>query len=575
MKINNKSFRSLGLSGLLMAQTISLVVAQTQTPPVAPEKQSGATTLNGATVRPPTTQQSALPAPALPLPKGDHPRLVSPTLQDLTEQVKSQALTINDVVAIALATNRTLAAEVSNYLQAQGISSTARAGLGPTLSTGYSFYRYNQEQSSNLGGQSIVTQQQYANQLSAALSLPIDITGELRATASQAKFQEIAVRLEINRVRNEIVLNTKNAFYNVLRNQALVKVAQDNLQNAVDRLADAQQRLEAGTVARYDVTTARTDVANAQQTLIRNSNALSQAFASLNSTLGIDINTPLQLTTKDAVEVPMSAASVDGTAPTVKPRPLPDNDQAIEPGELLGDQGASQVVGVQEFVVSNPIVLGTDYDSLLQEALKTRAEILREDANIAAARRGITVARAGLQPRLSAGYNLNYAPNVGALGQETIGYAGLTLSIPLFDSGATRGRVTQARSRVASAETNRRDQVDAVTLDVRQAYLNLQQAQQAIAAARQELAQADEAYRLARLRYSTGVTAQSGVSPLIELSNAQQSLSQAQSNYVNALYDFNNNRSALDKAAGRYSYTPGPLGFAAPPDARTVGRNLR
>jgi outer membrane protein TolC len=223
-------------------------------------------------------------------------------------------------------------------------------------------------------------------------------------------------------------------------------------------------------------------------------------------------------------------------------------------------------------VVSNPIALGADYEAVLKEALGTRAEILREDANIAAAQKGITIAHAGLLPSLSVGYNLNYAPDAGALsGQALTGYAGLSLTIPLFDSGATRGRVIQARARVATAQTNRREEVDTVTLEVRDAYLNLQQAEEEIVSARQELAQADEAYRLARLRYSAGITSQTGVSPIIEVSNAQQTLTQAQSDYVNALYDYNNDRSALDKAVGRYSYTQGPLGFVSPPSPRTVG----
>jgi hypothetical protein len=184
-------------------------------------------------VPPPTTQQAPLPDPALPLPRADHPLLASPGVLALSGLSLSQPLTIKQVVSIALATNRTLALEVEAYQEAQGTTITARAGLGPTASTTYTFTRYNEQIGSTFGGQTIITQQQYVNQLTAAFSVPIDITGELRAAASQAKFQEIAARLEINRVRNQIVLDTKTAFYTVLRDQALVKVAQDSLQNSV------------------------------------------------------------------------------------------------------------------------------------------------------------------------------------------------------------------------------------------------------------------------------------------------------------------------------------------------------
>jgi outer membrane protein TolC len=161
-------------------------------------------------------------------------------------------------------------------------------------------------------------------------------------------------------------------------------------------------------------------------------------------------------------------------------------------------------------------------------------------------------------PSLSLGYNYTSTPNVGALGQEHTGYGSLTLSIPIFDSGAARGRVTQARADISTQETNRRIDTDSITLELRQAYLNLQSAELSIKSSREALGQADEAYRLARLRYSSGVTSQTGVSPIVELSSAQQTLSQAQSTYVNALYDYNAGRSALDKAIGRYSYTAIP-----------------
>jgi outer membrane protein len=532
----------------------------------------GARAQNGQTATPPpTTQQAPLPNPALPLPQANHPLLASPGAATLTGRFLTQPLTINDVVAIALATNRSLALEVEAYMEAQGTTVTARAGLGPSASATYAFTRYNEEIASNFGGQTVVTQPQYVNQVTAALSLPIDIAGELHAAASQAKFQEIAARLEINRVRNQIVLDTKSAFYTVLRDQALVKVAQDSLQNAVDRLSDAQLRLDAGTVTRYDVTTARTNVANAQLALIKARNTLSQAFSALNNTIGIDIHTPLQLTTTGAVEVP--TGDVTNPAPGIKPSPPPENNLNVKPGELLGDKGATQADKLQDFSVANPIAPDAEFDRLLKETLGMRPEILREDANIAAARKGITVARTGLLPTVKVGYNLNYAPDTGTFaGQPLTGYVGVNVNIPFYDSGATRGQVMKARGLVSTAETNRRDQVDTITLELRQAYLNLQQANDAVRVARQELAQADESYRLARLRYSAGVTSQAGVSPLLEVSNAQQALSQAQSDYVNALYDFNNDRSALDKAIGRYSYTPGPLGFAAPPSAKMVGR---
>jgi outer membrane protein TolC len=83
--------------------------------------------------------------------------------------------------------------------------------------------------------------------------------------------------------------------------------------------------------------------------------------------------------------------------------------------------------------------------------------------------------------------------------------------------------------------------------------MTLQESLAELKSARMELAKADEGYRLARLRYSAGTTSSSYTSPLLELSDAQSTLSTAQKDYVNALYDYNNDRCSLDKAIGRYS----------------------
>ncbi len=516
----------------------------------------------GQTETPPskTALQSPLPNPALSLPSGSNPLEKSPGLKDLPSSLKGKPLTIEDAVAVSLSTNENLALQVEAFLRSKGVVTTSGASMGPSLSTTYGLTAYNQAQSANLGGQPVTISEQYQNQVTASLNLPIDMTGELRAALSQSKYLELAAKLDIDRTRNEIVLTTKNAFYAVLRAQALVKVAQDTLQNAVDRLADSQLRVDAGTSARFDLTTAKSQVATAQQTLIANRSSLSQAFASLNSAMGLNVVTPLEITTEGAVTIPDSAKT-PYIFPRLKPSAPPENDLKIAADGTLGDAGSSAASQAINFQVSNPIPEDGGFQKLLEEALHTRAEILRDDARIDAARKGIIVAKSGTLPSLSLGYNYSYTPNVGALGQEHTGYGSLTLSIPIFDSGAARGRVTQARADISTQETNRRIDTDSITLELRQAYLNLQSAELSIKSSREALGQADEAYRLARLRYSSGVTSQTGVSPIVELSSAQQTLSQAQSTYVNALYDYNAGRSALDKAIGRYSYTPPKFGL--------------
>ena len=562
-KVKTARSEALAFGALALALTGPAAFAQTPDAPQNPQTEpqsDGALAL--PTTPPPTGLQAPVPPPAAPTPKADKPLRTSPTLAELASYLQTHPLTINDAVAIALATNRTLATANAALLNAQGRTSEARAAFNPTLGVNYQFLTLSQASNANIGGREITTANQFQNTFSPTATLPIDISGLLRAATDQARFQEVAFRLDVNRARNQVVSDVKTGFYNVLRSQALVAVAQDNLQNNEAQLQDALAKFQAGTVARFDVLTAQTAVLNAQQQIIQNQNTLSNNIAALNNTIGLNINTPIQITATGAVENP-PGVEPPADAPPPPPAPSPNAPNvATEPARN------SKIPDV----VIDPITLGADYNAVLAEALATRPEILEGDANIAAARRGILLARRSLLPSLALGLGVSYTPDAAGFSPQTsIGTATVSVAFPLFDGGISGARVTQARANVATQEINRRASVDQVTLDVRQAYLNLTQFRNSVAVANAALTQAREAYRLARVRYAAGVAGQVGVSPQVEVSNAQTALTQAESNQVNALYDYNNSRATLDRAIGRYSYVPAGPGYAAPPPPKITG----
>lgn len=553
---------------------------QNQPPPTLP---TGVTPL--PQTPPPTGLQTPLPAPALPIPKPDKPDKVSPGATVLLKILPDRPLTINDVVAISLATNRSLALAGEALFRAEGRSHEARTAFNPNLSATLTYLRLNQSNSiqfpdpNNPGAvQTIPLVNDSQRQIGVLATLPLDLAGLLRAANDQAKFQEVALRLDINRARNEIVLDVKTAFYDALRAQALVQIAEANLQNSTARYEESEKKLRAGVVARFDVIRTQTDVAQAQQQLIQARNSLSLAFAALNNAMGIDINMPLTITGQGAVETP------PGIAPPSPPPPPPGSGAApgdaapLETAETQEGDAASQAAPVNpvqppdSVVVSDPLKLSEDYERLIQEAITLRPEIMQADASIAAAKKGIQLARRSVLPSFGLSWNLNYAPDTAGFAPlVTTWVAQAQIAIPLYDGGLARARSQQARADLATSETNRRAAVDIVNLEVRQAYLNLLQARDRVAVANRALAQAQEGFRLARVRYDAGVTLQAGISPQLELSDAQTALTQAQNNQVNALYDYNNARSRLDRATGRYAFVNNGPGFPVPPSPKVLG----
>ena len=564
---------------------------------------------------PPTGRQSSVPTAVQPLPRADQPLKTSPQLSSVNGYVQDRAITLQEAVAIALYANRNFAAAVASLQQAEGRTGQARTALNPTLSTGAEITEFDAPTTANLGafaggGQagtgatggtttsgsssSFLIVPQFNPVLTTTLGLPLDVSGALRSAVSQVQFLEVAARIDVNRVRNDVVYNVKNAFYNVLRSQAQRGIATDSLNNALRRLEDANKNYAAGTAPRFDVISAQRDVANAQQDLINARAQISVNLAALKSTIGLGLQTHLRLSDQNAVEYPpgvlpptVPSIGSDGrpagtesnpvnsslTVPPIEtpaPMPAPPLDVAQRTPLPTGSRITTLVIP-SAGIVEDDFDFGPDYEALLQEAMKTRPEILEGDAQIAAARRGIQYARRSTLPSVNLSLSNTFTPNYAGFTRENVGAATLGVTIPIFDGGLARARVKEAHGVAAGAEVNRRQSVDQVQIDVQQAYIALVQGRSRVAVSNVGLAQAREAFRLARVRYTAGVSQQAGVSPQLELSNAQTTLAQAQSNQINALYDFNSARAQLDRAVGRYSFTATAPGYPAPPSASIRG----
>lgn len=555
-RVTHASLRVVLGGSIVSLLALSASALKAQTPPLPAN--SGVTPLPQDA--PPTGRQRQLPAPAATAAKPEKPLTTSPTLTQLTARLANRPITLDDAIAIALAANRDLAFAGQSLYRAQGVTEEAKSALGPTV---------------GLSPEDVYLHSALKPGYAVQATLPIDISGLLRAATDQAHFQEVATRLDINRTRNQIVFNVETAFYNVLRAQTLVKVSVENLQNSLDRLHDAQIRYAAQTVAYIDVVRAQTDVADGQKQVIQARNLVSVDIAQLNNAMGIEITTPLRVSDTNAVEQPPGVAPPNGPTLTpnspppavgAPPPPLqaapPPTSIAITPDNLSAQKA--------DAVIADALKLGPEFQSALKEALQTRPEVLEADANIAASKKGILIARRSQLPTLSVGVGyFDIRSSTGVQIDEPEAIVGL--NIPLYDSGLAHARVRQAEAAIATAITNKRQQIDFVTQDVVQAYYSLVQARDQVAVANQALSQAQTAFQLARVRYNAGVASRAGLSPLLEVSDAQAALTLAEQNQVNALYDYNNARAQLDRSIGRFAYVQNGPGYPRVPPAKEVG----
>lgn len=499
-----------------------------------------------------------LPHPAVRLRSASMPMLQSPSIEQLDKALASHPLTMEQAVAVALAVNPQLESSVANLLTLQGRTSEAATALNPGVSLNSSLTEYDAPSSVNLGGKTVTFLNQFNPIVIATASVPIDITGILRDSVSQAQFEQAAARIDVEQVRSQVVYNVQEAFYNVLDSQAQYAVASGALKSNLSQLDIAQKNYAAGTSPRYDVLVSQTNAAAAEDAFLQAQQSVSEAFIKLKQAIGININAPISISDSGAVRTPPGVEPPTPLPPPVGPPPGaapqvfsgPSPEQQIQQSLPSADHVAMPNSAGGN-VVSDPLDLGPEIDGLIAQAQKQRPEILAAEAQLAAARKGVQIASGSMLPRISFGLSYTLNPNPGLGTRYNQAAATLNFAIPIYDGGLAKARITEAHGAVAQAEEAKREAEDAVNAQVRDAYINLIQARDRVAVSNQALVQAQEAFRLAQVRYQAGVTQSTGVSPIVELSNSQTSLTQAQSNQVSALYAYNIARANLDLALGR------------------------
>jgi outer membrane protein TolC len=119
-----------------------------------------------------------------------------------------------------------------------------------------------------------------------------------------------------------------------------------------------------------------------------------------------------------------------------------------------------------------------------------------------------------------------------------------TLSVPLFKEFALRGEAEVAQAQLDTAQAQSSDRNAQVDADVRDAMLDISSAEKQVEVARSSVELANEALSEAQQRYANGV------SDNLAVSQAEQSVAQANDQYVTSLYRHNIAKLSLARALG-------------------------
>ena len=184
-----------------------------------------------------------------------------------------------------------------------------------------------------------------------------------------------------------------------------------------------------------------------------------------------------------------------------------------------------------------------DADQLILQAEANRKDLAALVEQTAAATEQRKAATAARLPTIAAAADYGDTGTTLAHSHGTVDATG-SLSVPVFEEFALRGQAQQAQAQLDTAQAQLSDKKAQVEADVRDALLDIASAQKQVEVARSSVDLANEALKEAQDRYANGV------SDNLAVSQAQQSVAQADSQYVASLYRHNVAKLSLARALG-------------------------
>lgn len=315
--------------------------------------------------------------------------------------------------------------------------------------------------------------------------------GRTQQLVKSSNLHAQAAQENVVNTRADVLLNVDRAYFGVLKAQAILTVAQETVKDR-QLVSDQVTELEKNKIkSGLDVSFANVDLAQARLLLIQAQNDLDTSYAQLAAALGYGDQRTFQLTEE----------------------PMPASPPA-------------------------------DFSDLLRQALQNRPDLISLRLDTASAHSYATAERDLWFPTIAAAGSTGLTP-VGA-NQLAPRYAaaGVNVNIPIFNGHLFGALRSEANSRARADDQYVRDLQNRVVRDVRTAWLNANSAYQRLAVAEQLLKSATDALDLAQARYRLGL------SSIIEFSQAQLNLTQAQLESASAKYDYQAQLSVLSYQIG-------------------------
>lgn len=372
--------------------------------------------------------------------------------------IDSRAETLDDAWRTALGNDQWLQAGRSRVSAAADELAAARSGRLPSLTASAGLNRFDEAPSFDFSGAGVpatlpLFDGETMETADARVTMPLYAGGRIRygIDAAQAMLDAQSARSMAD--EQQVKLDVARRFIDVLRAERALAVADSTVASLRAHVADVDDMFRAGAVARNDYLSAAVSLADAEQRRLQSRNALDLASAAYNRALGRPLDAPVTLDE----QLPAIDISLDLTSP----------------------------------------------DALTAVALMERDEIDGIESAAAAYRAQSKSMRGGILPQLAVTGGYVSMPNE-FLNRDDFWMVGIGVQWKLFDGGQTRRQADALNSRAYALTHEQAHFESLVALEVRQAWLRLEETRERKRLAERAVEQAEENLRVVRDRYRNG-----------------------------------------------------------------------
>ena len=419
----------------------------------------------------------------------------------LGAQEKRQ-LSIEECLAIGMRYNKSLVISRSKAFAAREKSGETNAAGLPSLKFSGSYSRLSPVDpfAINMGATQIMISPSILNNYQARLTLsqPLFTGFRLSGSSEIMDFNAAASEEDLHSDQSQLMLDITNSYWSYYKAMEFRRSVEENLSQMAAHLVDIQNMLQQGLATNNDVLKVKVQLNNVELMYMDADNAVQLALLGLNNTLGLPLNTDIEITSKPEFK-------------TIN--------------------------------VASP-------QTLIEQAMVSRPEMKAMELRVKASQASVTVAQSAWYPQIAASANYLYASPNSRIFPSVDRFngtwdVGVSLGIDIWNWQTAEHQSAQAKASLEQSQVGLTQLKDAVTLDVTSSYLSAMKAKHKVGKAEEGTAQAQENYRITNSRFKSGLVINS------ELLDAETALLQANINYTSAVVDFLLASAALQRAVGK------------------------